>query len=92
MNTLEKIRALVDEFTKTEPGELDSSTRNIVELVNLGRGLGLDPLDYLMPQSEAEADQQVDNLIALLFQVRGDDLPPFDLERHMLEATATDEG
>jgi hypothetical protein len=54
------------------------------------RGLGFDPLTHLLPQSEAEADQQVDSLIALLYQVRGDDLPPFDLERHMDDATATD--
>ncbi|HEY2936758.1 MAG TPA: hypothetical protein VGJ25_09160 [Gaiellaceae bacterium] len=88
MTTLEKIRALVDAIAAMPPGDADESTRNLIEIAQIMRGLGFDPVTALLPQSEAEADQQVDALITLLLQVRGDDLPAYDFERHVREATA----
>lgn len=90
MTTREKITALVDEVRKMSLSDCDESTRGLVEFAQIAAGFGFDPLTLLLPQSDAEADQQVDALIALLFQVRGDDLPTFDLERHIRESTAID--
>ena len=90
MTTLEKIRALAAEFGTMSASDCDPSTAPLVEMYQIARGFGIDPMSALMPASDAEADQQVDALIALLYQVRGDDLPPFDLERHIRDATATD--
>jgi hypothetical protein len=83
MTTLQKLKALVDAFAMMDPSDAEESTRPMVEFFQMARGLGIDPFKFLKPETEAEADQQVDSLIALLFQVRGDDLPPFDLERHI---------
>lgn len=90
MNTLDKINQLVAEVRKMNPREADESTRGLIEMLQIMTGLGFDPLSMLLPDSPADADQMVDSLIALLFHVRGDDLPPFDLQRHVTEATATD--
>jgi hypothetical protein len=89
VNTLEKIHALVDEVRLMKPDEASESSRGLIEMAQLSAAFGFDPLDMLLPSSPAEADQMVDSLIALLFQVRGDDLPPFELERHVLDAEAT---
>ncbi len=83
MTTLEKIKTLADEFATMTPAEVDPSTRGLMEMAQIMRGLGFDPIEALLPTSDADADQLVDQLIALLLQVRGDDLPPFDLERHV---------
>jgi hypothetical protein len=90
VTTLEKIRAMVDEVRRMDPREAGGSTATLVEMTQIMAGLGYDPLAMLLPQSEAEADEMVDQLLALLLQVRGDDLAPFDLERHVRDATATD--
>jgi hypothetical protein len=89
LNTLEKIQALVDEVRQMKPDEASDSSRGLVELAQLSAAFGFDPLAMLLPDSPAEADLLVDQLIAVLFQVRGDDLPPFDLDRHILDAEAT---
>lgn len=89
--TREKIERLIDEVRQMDPRDADESTRGLIEMAQIMAGLGFDPISMLMPQSDAEADEQVDALLALLLQVRGDDLPPFDLRRHMLDATATGE-
>jgi hypothetical protein len=89
--TLEKIEMLISEVRQMDPRDADESTRGLIEMTQIMGGLGFDLFSLLMPQTDAEADQQVDALLAVLFQVRGDDLPPFDLERHVLEETAMDE-
>jgi hypothetical protein len=91
VTTLEKIRALIDEVRTMSPAEADESTRGLIEMAQIMAGLGFDPLTMLLPQSDAEADQQVDALITLLFQVRGDDLPVYDFDRHVRDATAADD-
>jgi hypothetical protein len=90
MTTREKIAALADELRQMSLADCDESTRGLVEIFQIIQGLGYDPLAQLLPTSDAEADQQVDALIALLFQIRGDDLPPFNLEQHVTDATAMD--
>jgi hypothetical protein len=90
VTTLEKLNALIDEVRKMNPADAGESTRGLIEMAQIMAGLGFDPLAMLLPQSEAEADEMVDALIALLFQIRGDDLAVFDLERHMTDASATD--
>jgi hypothetical protein len=89
VNTLEKIQLLVDEVRQMKPDEASDNSRGLIELAQLSAAFGFDPLAMLLPDSPAEADQMVDSLIALLLQVRGDDLPPFDLDRHVLDAEAT---
>jgi hypothetical protein len=88
--TREKISALVDEVRLMDPAEADPQTRGLIEVSQIAAGFGLDLLGMILPQSDAEADTQVDSLITLLFQVRGDDLPPYDFDRHVRDATATD--
>lgn len=90
MTTREKIEALSAELRQMSLADCDESTRGLIEMFQIIQGLGYDPLAHFLPQSDAEADLQVDALIALLFQIRGDDLPPFDLQRHMVDATAAD--
>lgn len=91
MTTREKIEALVAHLRTMPIGDADDSTRDIVEVFQILEGLGVDPLGMLLPAADADADTQVDALIALLLQVRGDDLPPFDFGRHVVDATATDD-
>jgi hypothetical protein len=91
MTTRAKIQALIDELATLRPGDADPKTRDLIEGLVIVRGLGFDPISLLMPETDADADYLVDALISLLLQVRGDDLPPFDFERHVREATASDE-
>jgi len=85
VTTQEKVRALVDSLTAADIGELAPDLRWVFEGVNILRGLGVvpsNPIDFLLPDDPAEADVLVDKLIALLFELRGDDLPPFDPARY----------
>ena len=88
MTTKEKIDALVAGLMQTPREELGEDGRNFVEMIQIARGLGVDPLAILLPQDAAEADVFVDKAIALLFEVRGDDLPPFDPGRYGEAAVA----
>jgi hypothetical protein len=90
VTTREKIRQVVDELAAMKPADADASNRDLVEMLLILRGFGFDPLEALLPSTDADADLQVDALITLLLQVRGDDLPPYDFERAVREATATD--
>lgn len=85
MTTQEKVRALVDSLTAADIGELAPDLRWVVEGISILRGLGIvpaNPIDFLLPDDPAEADVLIDKLIALLFELRGDDLPPFDSARY----------
>lgn len=82
MTTLDKINALVQELLATPAEELTGEGSQFVQMIQIARGLGVDPLALLIPQTEAEADLFVDKTIALLFSVRGDDLPPFTFDRY----------
>lgn len=76
--TFEKMQALSAELRDTAAADMSPETRPLVELVQIGAGLGLDVFSWLIPSDPAEADVFIDQLLALLFRVRGDDLPPFD--------------
>lgn len=84
--TIEKLSLLFDEIESTPPEDASPEARDMFELVQIARGFGFDLRTLLLPASAAEADVIVDKLIALLLQLRGDDLAPFDLERVALEA------
>lgn len=82
MTTREKVLAIVDELRTMPPGDMSSEGRQLAEGYQIMAGLGFDPLPFLLPDSDAEADVMIDSLIALLVNLRGDDLPPFDLSRY----------
>lgn len=82
MTTREKIVAIVEAVKQTPLDELSEDTRQIGEVLQILNGFGWDPLSWLIPDSDADADQLVDKLLAVLLEVRGDDLPPFDPTRY----------
>lgn len=77
--TIEKMKALSDELRDTAIEDTSPETRPLVELVQIAAGLGIDVFAWLIPSDPADADVFIDQLIALLLRVRGDDLPPFDV-------------
>lgn len=80
--TREKVAALVDHLRTMPPSAMSPEGRQLAEGYQIVAGLGFDPLPLLLPDSDAEADVLVDNLIGLLLEIRGDDLPPFDVSRY----------
>lgn len=86
MTTREKIRQLTEELSVMDRTDFSGPSAQLAEMYMIVKGFGFDPIEAMIPQSDAEADQLVDQLLALLFHIRGDDLPPFDLHRHMLDA------
>ncbi len=78
--TYEKMQALSAELRETAIDDTSSEMRPLVELIQVGAGLGVDVFQWLIPGDPADCDVFIDQLIALLFRVRGDDLPPFDTE------------
>jgi len=82
MTTRQKVDALIAAVRETPKEEHTGELGELVEVLNIATGLfGRDPLEMLLPKSDAEMDLFVDKTIALLLQVRGDDLPPFDPAR-----------
>lgn len=90
MNTLEKMTALVEHIAAIDPSTLGPEFRELVTNFQVVRGLadiaGVrlpgNPLELILPADPAEADQTIDKVIALLVELRGDDLPPFDPARY----------
>ncbi len=76
--TREKMQALSAELRETAIEDTSAETRPLVELIQVGAGFGIDVFGWLVPDNDADADMFIDQLIALLVRVRGDDLPPFD--------------
>lgn len=76
--TREKMMELAGELRATALEDTSAETRGLVELVQIGAGVGIDVFDWLIPGGEAECDVFIDQLLGLLIRVRGDDLPPFD--------------
>lgn len=94
MNTLEKMNALITHLETMPVDDASPQQRDMVETLQIMEGLSGGRLGprMLLPQTEVEADQQVDDLITLLLQLRGDDLPPYDFDRHVTDATAMEAG
>ena len=98
MNTREKIEAAAAALFEMPREAMAPEARSLVEHVQMLRGLadfvGMDLpenlVELVVPADDAEADVLVDKLIGLLLELRGDDLPPFDLARYG-EATAGDD-
>lgn len=88
MTTREKIGQLVRELETMRLGDVDEGARGLMELYYMAKGFGFDVIDLLVPKTDADADHLVDALITLCLEVRGDDLPRFDLERHVRDSTA----
>ena len=85
MTTHEKIKAVAARLASLEPARIAPELAGLVEGAQILRGLGIpvpNPLEFLLPDDPLEADELVDKLIALLFDLRGDDLPPFDPSRY----------
>ena len=85
MTTYEKIQALAARLQRVDPVVLAPELGEVVQAAQILRGMGIslpNPLEFLLPADPAEADQLVDKVIALLFDLRGDDLPPFDPGRY----------
>lgn len=81
MTTYEKVTALAEHIRTLNPAELAPELAPILEGAQILKGLGIkipNPLDFLLPADPAEADVAIDKMISLLFELRGDDLPPFD--------------
>lgn len=82
LTTRQKVDMLITAVRETPKEEHSGELGELVELLNISTGiLGRDPLEMLLPKSDAELDMFVDKTIALLLEVRGDDLPPFDRAR-----------
>lgn len=90
-STREKLLGLAHHLRTLPPAEASEEARGLIEVVQLAEGLGIDVWGALIPPTEAEADLMVDQLLALFHELRGDDLPPFDLERHRRELAAGSE-
>jgi len=85
VTTQEKIRALADRFSGVNIGELAPDLAGIAEGVQILQGLGIVPADllgFILPDDPAETAIVIEKLTALLLEVRGDDLPPFDPDRY----------
>jgi len=80
--TREKMNALRDELRASAIEDTSDEMSGLVELVQVGAGFGLDVFEWIVPKTDAEADVFIDQLLALLHRVRGDDLPPFTLDQY----------
>lgn len=82
LTTAQKLEQVVGELLTAPLDEMPAKARELIGGIQLMIGMGkFDPMD-LLPADPADADTLVDNLIAMLLNLRGDDLPPFDLARH----------
>jgi hypothetical protein len=82
VTTRQKIISLVDAARQLGAGDAPGDMAQLFELVQIVEGLGFDLVGMLLPPSDAETDVLIDKLIAVLLEVRGDDLPPFDPDRY----------
>lgn len=82
MTTREKIVALVEHVRTLPKSEASGELGNLLEMLAIVRGITrVDPLAWLIPETDAEADLYIDKVIGLLLELRGDDLPPFEPSR-----------
>lgn len=79
MTTAEKVQAAIDELRQTPPEEMPADVRELIAGVQMLAGFGVDPFSLILPADPADADVMLDKTLALLLQLRGDDLPPFRL-------------
>lgn len=77
-STHEKMQALAVELRQQALEDTSDEAQGFVTLVQLAAGFGIDVFEWIIPDDPADADVFLDQLLALLLRVRGDDLPPFD--------------
>ena len=80
--TYEKMSVMRDELRTLAIEDTSSEMQPLVTFVQVAAGMGIDVFDWLIPDDPADADSFVDGLLALFHRIRGDDLPPFDLDRY----------
>lgn len=81
MTTAEKILMLRDHLETIDPDEMPPAARDFAINLQIAKGIpgGFDPFDLILPDDPNELDEMVDGAIGLLLNLRGDDLPPFNL-------------
>lgn len=86
MTTYEKLNHLVAALARVDPRTLAPEFGDLIEGFQIVRGLTggriPNPLTLVLPTDPADADLLVDKGLALLYALRGDDLPPFDPGRY----------
>jgi hypothetical protein len=81
-STYEKMQAFAAELRTQALDETSEEMAGFLGFVQIAAGFGIDVFDAILPDDPAQADLFIDQLLALLFRVRGDDLPPFDLNQY----------
>lgn len=81
LTTADKLGQALDEMMTTPLEQMPPKAAELIGGLQMMVGMGkFDPTD-LLPADPTDADALVDNLIALLLNLRGDDLPPFNFAR-----------
>jgi hypothetical protein len=86
VTTKEKVELIVARLRQINPAALSPELGNIVQDFQAIRGVAdlvgvkipADPLSLILPDDAVDLDIALDKVIALLIDLRGDDLPPFD--------------
>jgi hypothetical protein len=86
VTTKEKVELIVARLRQINPAALSPELGNIVRDFQAIRGVAdlvgvkipADPLSLILPDDAVDLDIALDKVIALLIDLRGDDLPPFD--------------
>jgi hypothetical protein len=76
--TQQKIEGLIAAVSTLDPATCAPEVRGFVATIQMAAGFGIDFFEVLRPDDPADADLLIDRCLILLFQLRGDDLPPFD--------------
>lgn len=93
MTTRAKLLAVGERLLALPPERMPADLRDVLTNLQAAKGLPIlgrmipdDPLRYalghVIPDDDATCDVLIDKAIALLLQLRGDDLPPFDPGRY----------
>lgn len=77
-STYEKMQALADELREQAISDTSEEMSGLLSLIQMAAALRIDVFEWLIPDDPAQADLFVDQIIALMLRLRGDDLPPFD--------------
>lgn len=77
-STYEKMHAFAAELRTQALGDTGEDAGGFVAAIQIAAGFGFDLFDALIPDDPASADVFLDQLLAMLVRLRGDDLPPFD--------------
>lgn len=92
-STYEKMQGLAAELREQAISDTSEEMSGLLSLVQMAAAVRIDVFEWLLPDDPAQADVFVDQIIALMLRLRGDDLPPFDpnLYGEALTATAGDD-